>query len=286
MQQSTDLHVGTAEVELKLPVGRARILHFVDQSVDISGCPSGYRVDLSLTPRPRDSGVCFSERWDAHRSKPIGSLYVLPPGQPVSARGHCGRHSSIVCDIEPEAIDTWFDGDVRWTHRRLEALLDIASPNLRTSLRRLGEELRHPGFASAAICELLVAQVAIESARHCNAVEAVRTRGGLPAPKLKLIDERLAEVGAAPTLSELALLCNLSVRHLTRGFRVSRGCSIGEYIAQNRLDHAKRLLATTISVKAVSYSLGFSTPANFSTTFRRATGESPRQFRERLNRSS
>ena len=284
MQQSNDLHLGTAEVELNLPVGRARILHFSNQAVDVSGCPSGYRVDLSLTPRPRNGGVCFSERWDAHRFKPIGSLYVLPPGQTVRARGDCDHHSSIVCDLEPEAIDTWFDGDVSWTNRRLEALLDIASPNLRSTLRRLGDEMRNPGFASAAICELLAAQVAIESARHCNAVDAVRTRGGLSALKLRRIDERLSEIGEAPALSELALLCNVSVRQLTRGFRVSRGCSIGEYIAQNRLDHARRLLATSASVKEISYSLGFSTPANFSTTFRRATGESPREFRERVSR--
>lgn len=282
MQQSNDLHVGTAEVELKLPLGRARILHFVDQSVDIAGCPSAYRVDLSLTPRSRNGGVCFSERWEAHRCKPIGSLYVLPPGQTVRARGSCGRHTSIVCDFEPGSIDSWFEGEVRWTNRRLQALLDIADPNLRASLRRLGEEMRHPGFASAAICELLAAQVAIDSARHCYAVDSVGVRGGLSALKLRLIDERLAEIGETPSLSELALLCGLSVRQLTRGFRVSRGCSLGEYMAQNRLDHAKRLLATSASVKEVAYSLGFATPANFSTIFRRATGESPRQFRERV----
>jgi AraC family transcriptional regulator len=73
------------------------------------------------------------------------------------------------------------------------------------------------------------------------------------------------------------------VRQLTRGFRISRGCSIGEYLAQNRLAHAKRMLAMNISVKEVAFSLGFATPANFSTTFRKATGETPRQFRERTN---
>ncbi|HET8710862.1 MAG TPA: helix-turn-helix transcriptional regulator, partial [Spongiibacteraceae bacterium] len=226
----------------------------------------------------------FSERWSEHRFRPIGSLYVLPPGQTVRARGDCNNHSSIVCDFEPEAIDAWFEGDVRWTDRRLEAMLDIANPNLRASLRRLGDEMRNPGFASAAVCELLAAQVAIDSARHCRAIDAVKNRGGLSPWKLKAIDERLAEIGAAPSLQELAELCHLSVRQLTRGFRVSRGCSIGEYIAQNRLEHAKRLLAGSASVKEVAYSLGFATPANFSTTFRRAMGETPRQFRERVSR--
>ncbi|MFT3930146.1 MAG: AraC family transcriptional regulator [Spongiibacteraceae bacterium] len=281
MSPATALHVGQAEIEQQFSLGRARILHFVDQTVDVSGCPSGYRVDMSLTPRRRNGGVCFSERWSAHQFKPIGSLYVLPPGQTVRARGDCGNHSSVVCDLEPHAIDEWFDGDVCWSDRHLEAMLDIASPNMRASLQKLSEELRNPGFASAAMCELLIAQVAIESARHCQAIEYVKDRGGLSPLKLKLIDERLREIGAAPSLQELAVLCKLSVRQLTRGFRISRGCSIGEYLAQNRLEHAKRLLAANASVKEVALSLGFASPANFSTTFRHATGETPSQFRER-----
>ncbi len=284
MRQANKLHVGRAEIERQFPLGRARILHFVDQTVDVSGCPSGYRVDMTLNARPRSGGVCFSERWSVHQFKPIGSLYVLPPGQTVRARGDCSSHSSIVCDFESHAIDAWFDGDVRWTDRRLEAMLNIASPGMRTTLHKLSEEMRNPGFAGEAMCELLLAQVAIESARYCNAIDNVRERGGLSPVKLKLIDERLAEMGSLPSLNDLAKLCNLSIRQLTRGFRVSRGCSIGEYLAQNRLAHAKRLLTNNASVKEVALSLGFTSPANFSTTFRRATGETPRQFRERANR--
>ncbi len=170
MQTSTNPLLGTTEVELKLPVGRARIVRFDSSQplVDVSGCPVDYRVNLALTPRPRNGGVCFSEKWAASEFKPIGSLYVLPPGQTVRARGDCNPHASLVCEFAPAAIDAWFDGDVRWTDWRLEAMLDIDNPNMRLSLRRLSEEMRNPGLASAAICELLAAQVAIESARHCT----------------------------------------------------------------------------------------------------------------------
>jgi AraC family transcriptional regulator len=76
----------------------------------------------------------------------------------------------------------------------------------------------------------------------------------------------------------------LSVRQLTRGFRVSRGCSIGDHVAQSRLTNAKRLLATEQSVKAIAYSLGFSSPSSFSYAFRRSVGETPRDFRQRVMR--
>jgi AraC family transcriptional regulator len=76
------------------------------------------------------------------------------------------------------------------------------------------------------------------------------------------------------------------VRQLTRGFRASRGCSIGDYIASRRLDHAKQLLATGQSVKAIAYSLGFASPSSFCFAFRRATGQTPREFRNGLTRTT
>lgn len=281
VNQSDTLHVGTAEVELRLPLGRARILRFEPQTIDVLGSSSHYRVDYSLTPRTRSGGVCFGSRWHAHQARPLGALYVLPPEHTVRARGDCSGHLSMVCDFEPDAIDSWFDGDVRWTRDRAEAMLDIPSPDMMGSLRRLSEELRQPGLASAAVCELLIAQIAIDAARHCKAAEEKTHCNGLSPRQLRLIDERLAELGSSPSLRELAELCQISVRQLTRGFRVSRYCSIGEYLTRIRIEQARQLLMTAASIKAVALSLGFTTPANFSTAFRRAVGETPGQWRER-----
>jgi AraC family transcriptional regulator len=135
------------------------------------------------------------------------------------------------------------------------------------------------------LVELLAAQMAIELARYCTAIRDTSTTGRLAPWRLRLIEERLAEVKEPPTLAELAALCKLSVRQLTRGFRASHGCSIGDHVAQSRLDNAKRLLATDQSIKAIAYSLGFSSPSSFSYAFRRAVGETPRQFRLRALRS-
>ena len=40
----------------------------------------------------------------------------------------------------------------------------------------------------------------------------------------------------------------------------------------------------TQSVKAIAYSLGFSSPSSFSYAFRRSVGETPRDFRQRVLR--
>jgi len=179
----------------------------------------------------------------------------------------------------------WLQRDLEWTDRRLAAILDIPDANIRGLLLRLAEEVRHPGFASAVLVELICAQIAIELGRYCAAVIEGPMTGGLAPWRLRMIDERLREVQAAPSLAELAELCQLSVRQLTRGFRASRGCSIGDHVAHSRLEQAKRLLAGDQSVKAIAYSLGFSSPSSFSYAFRRLLGDTPRQFRQRVLRA-
>jgi AraC family transcriptional regulator len=129
------------------------------------------------------------------------------------------------------------------------------------------------------LVELMAAQIAIELGRHWAALEEQPPSGGLASWRLRLIDERLQEVRAAPTLAELAELCHLSIRQLARGFRASRGYSIGDHVAQCRIEHAKRLLATDQSVKTIAYSLGFASPSSFSFAFRSATGQTPSEFR-------
>jgi AraC family transcriptional regulator len=176
---------------------------------------------------------------------------------------------------------SWFDGDLQWTDRGLEASLDIQDSSIRGLLLRLAHETRYPGFASETLVELIAAQLAIELGRYCMNVNDIPVSGGLAPWRLRLIDECLREVRATPSLAELAALCKLSVRQLTRGFRTSRGCSIGDYVANRSIDHAKNLLATDQSVKSIAYALGFASPSSFCFAFRRATGVTPREFRQR-----
>jgi AraC family transcriptional regulator len=139
--------------------------------------------------------------------------------------------------------------------------------------------MRHPGFASEMFVELIAAQLAIELERYFARFDEIPKTGALAQWRLMVIDERLNDAQEIPTLSELAALCKLSVRQLTRGFRASRGCSIGDHVANSRIERAKRLLASTQSIKTIAYSLGFTSSSGFCFAFRRATGLTPGEFR-------
>lgn len=282
MERSADLM--TIEAELCVPVATVQLVrfHIVEPADDIMREKDAYWLDLCLTPRPRNARGCYRHHWSADHFEPIGDVFLVPPGETMQARSDGGRpQASILCHLRPEPIRAWFGNDLHWTARQLKASLDIDDANIRGLMLRLAEEARHPGMASEALVELIAAQLAIELGRYCAAASEGPAQGGLAPWRLRRIDERLRDGQQMATLAELAELCRLSVRQLTRGFRISRGCSIGDHMARMRLDSAKRLLAADKSVKAIAYSLGFASPSSFSYAFRRAVGETPRQFRQR-----
>lgn len=273
----------TIGAEIRLPVATAQLARFeVNGPTDyVRRDPANYRLDLCLTPRPGNARACYRERWSPHRFESIGNVFVLPPGETVQAKSDIGSQTSVLCYLRPGPMREWFDRDLEWTGRRLEASLDIRNPNIRIMLLRLADELRHPGFASDVLAGLITAELAVELGRYCIGIGDGPPKGGLATWRLRLIDERLKEITEPPTLPELARLCNLSVRALTRGFRVSRGISIGEHVTNCRVDYAKQLLAAGENAKSTAYALGFASPASFSYAFRRATGETPGEFRGR-----
>ena len=239
-------------------------------------------VDLCLTPRRPSASARYIDHWSPFRFAELGAIIALPPGERLHLKSAGGRHASLICQLQAAQVFARLPRDFEWTDRRREACLLVANETIRALLLRLAQELRQPRLASDALCEAIVAQLSIELARHLVAVREPTEKGGLAAWRLRAIDARIAEPGNPPCLEELAALCRISIRHLSRGFRTSRGCSIGDYLAQSRIEAAKRRLAGDESIKLIASSMGFSSQSNFTSAFRRATGVTPSDFRARL----
>ena len=271
------------EAEATMAIGQVQVVRETwDAPIDRTGISGRHHLQLSLLPSSAAASACFPDLWGPHRFEPLGEMFFLPAGHSVRALSDCRHQNAVTCDFEPNAVAAWFGGDLRWTNGRLQGCLDIASAHIRHLLFRIGEEVRAPGFAGAMMVELMMAQLAIELSRHLIGIGESGVTGGLAPWRLRRIDDRLREAGASPTLGELAALCGLSARHLTRAFQISRGRSIGSYIAEQRADHAKRLLASGMSVKAVASAMGCSAPSNFAIAFRRMAGETPSAYRQRV----
>ena len=242
-----------------------------------------YWLDLCLTPRRPNARARFSDHWNPSRFSQIGSLVAFPPRQNLELHSSGGRHASIICEIQAKAVEAWFPADFAWTERRLEATLNIASEPIRQLMLRLNHELRRPQEGCIPLCEAIVQQLSIELARYLVAARAPDAKGGLASWRLKLVDDRITDPAMPyPAARELAKLCRLSDRQFSRAFRASRGCSVNDYLAQTRIEMAKRRLCTAQPISEIAASLGFATQSSFTAAFRRSSGITPAQFRKQL----
>lgn len=279
---------GAMEIEAQLiaPSARVQLVHYhfpapPESTLRVQG---KFRVELCLTARHPSARACFCEHWAANRFERIGDLFVLPPDQTLRAKSDDANSlTSIVCELELEPMLELFDHHPpAVTEQHLLASLDVRHAKVQSLLLQLAEEAKQPGFASQLLTESIATQIEIELFRHGTTISAPHLRGGLTPKQLRLIDERLMQVGAAPSLAELAALCHISVRQLTRSFRESRGLTLGAYVTDSQMQHAKRLLGTDQSVAHIASTLGFSSCSNFCVAFRRALGTTPGQFRQIL----
>lgn len=269
------------DAEVETPFGVMSITR--DQwpsPIDRTNRPLTHHLQLSLLPHWESGAGCFTDHWGPSRFEPIGRTFLTPSGQNLRVRSECREQQAIVYRFNDQILERWFEDGIDWTNGRLEGSLDIGDGEIRQQLIRMGAELRSPGFASDTVLELLAAHTVVNLVRYLRGIDRCEASGGLSPWRLRRIDEYLAEHPAKVSLCDLAGVCDLSVRQLTRAFRTSKGRSIGDYIASQRIERAKALLLSGRVVKSVAQELGFSSPSNFSAAFLRATGERPRTYRQ------
>jgi DNA-binding response OmpR family regulator len=86
-----------------------------------------------------------------------------------------------------------------------------------------------------------------------------------------------------PTMEQLARLVGTNEKRLSRAFRESLGKTVFEYLRDERLRIAQRLLSSTsLSITSIAEEIGFSSAANFATAFRERFGTTPSTYREEL----
>lgn len=86
------------------------------------------------------------------------------------------------------------------------------------------------------------------------------------------------------SISQICRQFYISKNVLCNTFRELTGNTMGEYIKQQRLQHARRLLASTsLDITEISEQCGFRSPTYFSTVFKQEMGISPSLFRQTLH---
>jgi AraC-like DNA-binding protein len=98
-------------------------------------------------------------------------------------------------------------------------------------------------------------------------------------------DRLTAEFCAPPSLATLAASVDVHPVYLCHAFRSAFGCSPGEFVRRQRVEHARaQLILGDADISTIALSTGFSDQSHFTRQFRSSVGVPPAKFRAQ-NRS-
>lgn len=244
-----------------------------------------YVLDFPLFRRPGISRAAYLDT-EVSVGRNLRRIMFVPPGRLVRSGAGLGHHRSMLCVLERSMIDGLLPKAPCWTETRLADGLSLNSPEIEFLLLKIYRELQENRFGMELMVERLAGAVAIALIRHFELDAAVpRHSGGLAAWRLKLIRERLNAELPSPCVTELAKMCGMSVRNLSRAVKTETGLTVSKLAEQVVMERARLLLAERhLGVAEVAHSLGYASANTFSSAFRRATGmrpgEVPRQSPE------
>lgn len=210
------------------------------------------------------------------------SLVNVPPGD-VHAFSFEPDTQGYVVTLADEMLDTMLGGvgDVRRLLGR--SFVVQANHPVEALMRQIWEEFRGLAEARALVLRGLGAALlglAARLVREGHSVEASAVESAQMRRFEALIEMHYLEHWR---VADYAKVLGVSPTHLSRIARAATGEPASSLIGARVVREARRNLAyTTLGVATIAYALGYADPAHFSRVFSRATGLSPRAFRQQV----
>jgi AraC family transcriptional regulator len=239
----------------------------------------GYWLSDSRRPKGR-------YRFGADDFRDIHRFNYTPAGQTWHGLidDECEVGQSLYCKFDKDYFKDIVGLEADANPRDMNGSIAAPSPLLQQCLWFMLDELKNPGFAHEVSMESLSRVLLVEVGR---AFREVRTETSLPSGALApwQLDRIRMFLETTPVqdvkIAEIASLCGVSESHFRRVFKLSAGMPFTTYVEKVRLERAKAMLADPkLPLKVVAHRLGFRHPSAFSNAFRKATGITPRAFRQ------
>ena len=149
----------------------------------------------------------------------------------------------------------------------------------RTELEAQVVELRRGGRAPLAFDQFF------KDNRWARTAKRAGARGRSAPLLIQVVRELIRQRPDLPlSVKELAAAARLTPNHLTSLFRRHTGQIFTDYLTQERLSRAKKLLKDlTLSITEIAGQVGYDDPGYFARRFRQKTGLSPREWRDRAS---
>jgi AraC family transcriptional regulator len=218
-----------------------------------------------------------------------GEVAIIPAGSSWSCRSQ-GSHfcNALLLYLRPLFVRSAVSGfNFSYEEIALTPQIGFRNKHILHVAMSLLHELNESNVVGKLYADSLAIGLAMQVVRRYSSLKDVRIgRGGLSPHKLRkalgLIDHHLAEEeeGRVP-LRFVAREVGISYSHFSRAFKQSIGTSPTKYIAERRIERAKKLMQETdLPISEIAIRSGFSSQSHFTTSFRRFAKVTPSSFRK------
>lgn len=229
--------------------------------------------------------LLFSGAIESVSSRETGSKITLASASDLlfvpAGETHASQYKGQVHGFYIQFKATWWER-MQLTMTTLETTQPYQNCPASWLARRLYREFHQGDNLTPLMLEALTVELLITMAR---AEPDSKALGSVLPRWLNQVREYLhAHFTEEIALAELARAAGVHLGHLTRAFRQHFHCTIGEYVRQLRVQHACRLLTNpyeTGSLAQIAQALGFADQSHFCRTFKRITGLTPTEMRNR-----
>lgn len=285
-----DTHIGKGYnkqvfVERAASGASIEIVDYEFDGTELEGCEDRSLLRWRLAPD------YFSSSWQLNRQPEfvkLGKLMFLPGRVPFRARPSNPLRSSrnLVCHFQPELEQQIMGNFSGWDETQLAECQNISCGRTELTLRRMLQEMMHPGFASELLLDGLLATLVVDISRYFRRVGPLedelpeRPSALSKADMQRIVDFIHGARGGCPTASQLAGVCGMNLSSFRNRFKLTTGQSVHSFVEEIQLERAKGLLVNSgMLMKEIAYELGFTHQATFTSSFRRLVGMSPSEYR-------
>ena len=216
-----------------------------------------------------------------------GEVAIIPAGCSWSCQSTTSNlQSTVLLYLRPLFVRSALENLSLSGELMLTPDIGFRCEHIRHLTMSLLEELQESNVIGRLYADSLALGVAMQLIRRYSSLKNVHVGQGGMAPHhlrkaMALIDQHLgSEEEGRVALRVIAKKVGMSYFHFSRAFKQALGMSPTNYIAERRIEHAKKLMQeTSLPISEIALRSGFSSQSHFTTSFRRFSGVTPRSFR-------
>ena len=217
-----------------------------------------------------------------------GEVAIIPAGSSWACQSDSSHLSNtLLLFLRPLFVRSAVEEfDCSYKELALTPQIGFQSKHIRHIAMSLLGELNEANVVGRLYADCLAIGLAMQLIRRYSSLKDVQIgHGGMAPHKLRkavgLIDHHLAEEEEGRVaLRVVAREVGMSYFHFSRAFKQSMGMNPTNYIAERRIERAKKLLQETeLPISEIALRAGFSSQSHFTTSFRRLAGATPKAFR-------